>query len=129
MYNDDSIKYARYTPVSEEEYAQKERAREEQKASSGRDKLYGLLCYRKWWERSEVDISVCGQFITGTPIFIEENTLRVVNRDYSYFIPLEKIDYIRTTDGLCPCLEFPKEKPIALENQAPPPKGRLWRKS
>jgi len=63
--------------------------------------LYGLLHYRKWWEQNEVDISVCGKFISGTPIFTEENTLRVINSKYSYFIPLEKIDYIRTTDGLC----------------------------
>ena len=63
--------------------------------------IFGLLHYRQWWERSEVDISVCGKLISGTPIFIEENTLRVVNRSHSYFVPLEKIDYIRTTDGLC----------------------------
>jgi len=86
MCDDQSIKYAHYAPKS--------RCRE----CAG---LYGLLHYRKWWERNPVDISVCGRFISGTPIFIEENTLRVINSQYSYFVPLEKIDYIRTTDGLC----------------------------
>lgn len=60
----------------------------------------GFLHYRKWWELIEVDISVCGKIITGIPIFAEENTLRVINDNHSYFIPIEKIDYIRTTDGL-----------------------------
>lgn len=60
----------------------------------------GLLHYRKWWERIEVDISVAGKIIRGKPMFIEENTLRVINNDYSYFIPIEKVDYIRTADGL-----------------------------
>ena len=86
MCEDTSVKYAQYSPAA--------RCRE----CAG---LYGLLHYRKWWERNEVDISVCGKLISGTPIFIEENTLRVVNRQHSYFIPLEKIDFIRTTDGLC----------------------------
>lgn len=65
---------------------------------------YGLLHYRKWWERVEAEILVNGKLITGIPIFIEENTLRVINKDHSYFIPLEKVDYIRTNDGLDPSL-------------------------
>lgn len=60
----------------------------------------GLYRYRKWWELNEVDIRVCGDLLTGTPIFTDCNTLRVVNDAYSYFIPLEKVDYIRTNDGL-----------------------------
>ena len=60
----------------------------------------GLLYYRKWWELSEVDICVGGSLLTGIPVFMYENTLRVVNEEHSYFIPLEKIDYIQTTDGL-----------------------------
>lgn len=60
----------------------------------------GLLHYRKWWELSDVDIFINGDKITGIPIFAEKNTLRVINDGYSYFIPLEKVDYIRTTDGL-----------------------------
>ena len=82
-----SMKYAEYAPPKPQgrEYAG----------------LGGLLHYRKWWERDQVDISVCGVLISGTPIFVEEDTLRVVNSKYSYFIPLEKIDYIRTSDGLC----------------------------
>lgn len=63
----------------------------------------GLLHYKKWWERSEADIFVNGNILTGIPIFTDKNTLRVVNSAYSYFIPLEKIDYIRTTDGLEAC--------------------------
>lgn len=73
----------------------------------------GLLHYRKWWERVDVDILVNGKLISGIPIFIEEDTLRVINNDYSYFIPLEKVDYIRTTDGLdscCPSVQALKER-------------------
>lgn len=38
--------------------------------------------------------------LTGTPIFMHEDTLRVVNDTYSYFIPMDNVDYIRTPDGL-----------------------------
>jgi len=92
MSDEPSMKYVEYT--------QKTRCHE---CSS----LYGLLHYRKWWEQNEVDLSVCGKLISGTPIFVEENTLRVINKQYSYFIPLEKIDYIRTTDGLCSSFQLP----------------------
>lgn len=68
-------------------------------------KQCGLLNYRKWWELVEVDISVYGKLITGVPIFIEENTIRVVNNKHSYFISLEKVDYIRTSDGLGCCCQ------------------------
>lgn len=61
---------------------------------------HGLLNYRRWWELIEVEMSVSGKLITGIPIFIEKDTLRVINDNYSYFIPLEKVDYIRTKDGL-----------------------------
>jgi len=81
-----SMKYVEYTPSTR---------------CHGCAGILGLLHYRQWWERNEVDISVCGKLISGTPIFVEENTLRVVNCKHSYFIPIEKIDYIRTTDGLC----------------------------
>ena len=91
MCEEPSIKYAEYTP--------KRRCRE-------CAALYGLLHYRKWWEHSPVDISVCGKIISGTPIFIEENTLRVVNSKHSYFIPLEKVDFIRTADGLSASLQL-----------------------
>lgn len=60
----------------------------------------GLFHYRQWWERNQADISVNGELLSGVPIFTDKNTLRVVNDKYSYFIPLEKIDYIRTDDGL-----------------------------
>jgi len=94
MRDEPPIKYARYTPGAK-------KPPPPETPAHGRAGLFGLLHYRQWWERSEVDISICGQLITGTPIFVEENTLRVVNSQYSYFIPLEKIDYIRTSDGLC----------------------------
>ena len=60
----------------------------------------GLLFFRRWWERSHADLAVGGKLISGVPIFAEAGTLRVVSQRYSYFIPLEKIDYIRTADGL-----------------------------
>lgn len=60
----------------------------------------GLKQYKKWWFRRNVDISVNGDMITGTPVFIKENTLRVIGNLHSYFIPLHKVDYIRTDDGL-----------------------------
>lgn len=60
----------------------------------------GLKQYKKWWFRRKVDISVNGDMVTGTPVFIKENTLRVIGNLNSYFIPLHKIDYIRTDDGL-----------------------------
>lgn len=63
----------------------------------------GLFHYGKWWERSEVDIFVNGNILTGIPIFTDKNTLRVVNNCHSYFVPMEKVDYIRTTDGLQSC--------------------------
>jgi len=91
MCDEPSMKYAQYVP----------RKRCHECAA-----LYGLLHYREWWEQTPVDISVCGRLVSGTPIFIEENTLRVVNSKFSYFIPLEKIDYIRTADGLCSGLQL-----------------------
>lgn len=60
----------------------------------------GLLHYKKWWELTEVDVIVNGHMVTGVPVFTHNNTLRVVNDKHSYFIPLEKVDYIRTDDGL-----------------------------
>jgi hypothetical protein len=84
--------------------------------SKSREKLSGcgLLNYRKWWELIEVDISVYGKLITGIPIFIEEDTLRVINDDYSYFIPLGKVDYIRTTDGLRSSFHPPEGEPAEV---------------
>ncbi|MCC8121979.1 MAG: hypothetical protein LIO58_00325 [Oscillospiraceae bacterium] len=59
----------------------------------------GLLHYKKWWYRRDVDVVVRGEKLSGTPIFIHNNTIRLVNPSYSYFIPLSHIDYIRTNDG------------------------------
>lgn len=61
----------------------------------------GLLHFRAWWELVEVDLCVGGRLISGIPIFVEEGTLRVINRQHSYFVPLGKVDYICTNDGLC----------------------------
>lgn len=61
----------------------------------------GLLQYEKWWYLREVDISVRGEMLTGIPIFVKQDTLRVINGPFSYFIPMARIDYIRTPDGLC----------------------------
>ena len=60
----------------------------------------GLLRYKKWWFYRRVSICVNGTLLCGTPICLRDNTLRVVNNAYSYFIPLKRIDYIRTPDGL-----------------------------
>ena len=65
----------------------------------------GLFYYQKWWKYEKVDISVNGELLTGTPIFTEADTLRVVNDQHSYFIPVKNIDYIRTPDGLEACSE------------------------
>ena len=89
MQDDTSVNFKQYTPKEQARFA-----------------LYGLLRYRKWWELNEVAISVCGKLIAGTPIFVEEDALRLVNSRHSYFIPLDKIDYIRTTDGLCAGLQL-----------------------
>lgn len=68
------------------------------------DGLYGrgLFHYQEWWFRNQIDICVNGKLISGIPIFADHNTIRVVNEKHSYFIPVEKIDYIRTPDGLDP---------------------------
>lgn len=65
------------------------------------DGLYGrgLFHYQKWWFRNQIDICVNGDIISGIPIFADHNTIRVVNGKHSYFIPVEKIDYICTPDG------------------------------
>lgn len=72
-----------------------------QSKGSDNPELSGLLHFREWWELVEVNICVGGKLISGIPIFMEEDTLRVVDRNHSYFIPLRKVDYIRTNDGLC----------------------------
>lgn len=61
----------------------------------------GLLYYKKWWYLREVDLSVRGELLTGIPIYFQQDTLRVVNDAFSYFIPMAHVDYIRTPDGLC----------------------------
>lgn len=63
-------------------------------------KLCGLLHFKEWWELVGVNICVNGEQISGIPMSITENAIRVIDNDYSYFIPLEKVDYIRTNDGL-----------------------------
>lgn len=74
------------------------------------ERCSGLLHYRRWWELIEVEILTGGKLISGVPIFVEENTLRVINNDYSYFIELDKVDYIRTKDGLVSSFDLPDDK-------------------
>lgn len=62
--------------------------------------VQGLLCFKKWWYLRRIDVSVKGKLLTGTPIFVRKNAIRVVNEAYSYIIPLHNVDYIRTPDGL-----------------------------
>lgn len=81
--------------------------------TAGQSAPEGLLYYRKWWERIKVELSVNNQLITGIPIFTEKNVLRVISDRHSYFIPLEKIDYIRTDDGL----RSPFTLPAGRQNQ------------
>lgn len=59
----------------------------------------GLLHYKKWWLLRHIDLRVNGEMLSGTPIFVEKGTMRLVDKSYSYFIPLSKVDYIRTQDG------------------------------
>lgn len=70
----------------------------------------GLLQFRQWWELTEVIICTGGKLICGTPIFVKEDVLRIVNSDHSYFIPLCKIDFIRSDDGLRGGLSQPVDK-------------------
>jgi|GEM_PF-2927182 len=72
----------------------------------------GLLHFREWWELVGVNIYVGGRQISGVPIFVEEDTLRVIDNDYSYFIPLGKVDFIRTNDGLCSNFNTSDNRPI-----------------
>lgn len=61
----------------------------------------GLLYFQKWWFlNNDIDISVGGKLLRGTPIFLRENTLRMVSDDHSYFIPLRHVEYIRTPHGM-----------------------------
>lgn len=60
----------------------------------------GLLSYEKWWFLNDVDIHVGGTLLSGMPISLHGDTLRMINDTYSYFIPLCQIEYIRTLDGL-----------------------------
>ena len=60
----------------------------------------GLLAYKKWWFRRQVGICVRGKLLCGMPVYLCENTLRVINQAHSYFIPLANVDYIQTADGL-----------------------------
>lgn len=72
--------------------------------------IKGLLHFKKWWQFRDVGVSVNGVLVTGTPIQLQKKTLRVVNDQYSYFIPMKNVDYIRTPDGLeMSCLEFEGE--------------------
>lgn len=73
--------------------------------------IEGLLHFKKWWYLRKVDVSVNGEMLTGIPIQIRKNALRVINDDDSYFIPMRNVDYIRTPDGLDIACEPCKQKP------------------
>ena len=60
----------------------------------------GLLCYQGHWYLSEVDVKVQNELLSGTPIALKGNTLCLINKGHRYFVPLHKIDYIRTLEGL-----------------------------
>jgi|GEM_PF-6709095 len=59
----------------------------------------GLYHYGKWWKRRKVGVFVNGNMLEGIPAFTDCNTLRIISDKHSYFVPLEKIDYIRTDDA------------------------------
>lgn len=59
----------------------------------------GFLAYKQLWYRENVDISVNGKMLSGIPIFLRQGALRMVNEVYSYIIPLDCVDFIRTCDG------------------------------
>lgn len=61
--------------------------------------VQGLLHFKKWWYLRRIDVSVKGKLLTGIPIFVRKNAIRVVNDAYSYIIPLHNVDFIRTPDG------------------------------
>ncbi|MCL2433518.1 MAG: hypothetical protein FWD16_03250 [Clostridia bacterium] len=60
----------------------------------------GLLHYEKWWFQQKAALLIGDELIEGTPVFLRDNTLRVINDSHSYFIPLEHIKFIRTCNGL-----------------------------
>ena len=41
-----------------------------------------------------------GKLLTGIPMMIRKNAMRVMNEHHSYIIPMDNVDYIRTPDGL-----------------------------
>ena len=59
----------------------------------------GLMRFEKWWYRRSVEVRAGGETILGTPIIIEGGVMRLINEGYSYFVPLGKVDFIRTRDG------------------------------
>ena len=63
----------------------------------------GLTQFKEWWFERMVDIRVGDVTLRGMPLFLRGDTLRVVCDAHSYFIPLSRIDYIRTPNGLAQC--------------------------
>ncbi|MCL1963721.1 MAG: hypothetical protein FWF69_01490 [Firmicutes bacterium] len=60
----------------------------------------GLLYFQKWWFLNDIELSVGGTLLSGTPIFLRDNTLRMVDKTHSYFIPLRHVEYIKTPNGM-----------------------------
>lgn len=60
----------------------------------------GLLRYQKHWYLCRSEVKVGDELLSGTPIGFKDNTLCLINKEHRYFIPLRKVDYIRTPEGL-----------------------------
>ena len=60
----------------------------------------GLLCYQHHWYLNDADVKVQGELLSGIPIGLKGNTLCLINKEYRYFIPLGRVEYIRTAEGL-----------------------------
>ncbi|MCL2811513.1 MAG: hypothetical protein FWD25_06440 [Clostridia bacterium] len=60
----------------------------------------GLLCYQNHWYLRDADVKVRNELLCGIPIGLKGNTLCLINKEFRYFIPLNRVDYIRTAEGL-----------------------------
>lgn len=87
----------------------------------------GLLYYQKFWYLSEVEISIRGELLHGTTLEFHENTIRLVNKKHSYYIPLHKVDYIRTSDGLETSFTDGRFGPISPLRVDASPKSKIRR--
>lgn len=107
-HNDDPMEM-HYTPKNDESMRRPQQEKDTSYSSLFRKLQYddctnsdgeGLLYYQRFWYLCDVSISVRGELLSGIPMDMHENTLRLINEQYSYFIPIHQVDYIRTPDGL-----------------------------